>query len=131
MITSSPPPTCSRHPRRWSCCLLLSQSSVPIPVPLSPDPVPAPVRIPAPILQVELLRWVAALAPKPKMATRSPEGDGEASTGGTLQRQAIANTAAAGGDDGELHVDEAEHVPWQVVSPARKPPPPPGPGSDE
>ena len=80
---------------------------------------------------MDLLRWVAALAPKPKMATRSPEGDGEASTGGALQRQAIANTAAAGGDDGELHVDEAEHVPWQVVSPARKPPPPPGPGDDE
>ena len=157
-ITSSPLRTCSRHPRRWSCChalplalplslplslppplsfslaLPLSQSLRPRP-PLA-CPVPAPVRIPAPTLQVELLRWVAALSPKPNMAARprppgSPGGDGEASTGGALQRQAIANTAAAGGDDGELHVDEAEHVPWQVVSPARKPPPPPGPGGDE
>ena len=44
-------------------------------------------------------------------------------TGNHRGRQAIANMAAAGGDDGELHVDEAGHLPWRVVSP-RKPPPP-------
>ena len=44
-------------------------------------------------------------------------------TGNNRGRQAIADMAAAGGDDGELHVDEAAHLPWRVVSP-RKPPPP-------
>ena len=36
------------------------------------------------------------------------------------RRQAIANRAAVGGDDGELRVDEVEPTPWQALSP-RKP----------
>ena len=65
-------------------------------------------------------------------APEQPAPGGEASTDGRRNtssnsnnqgRQAIANMAAAGGDDGELHVDEAQHAPCRVVSP-RKPPPP-------
>ena len=176
-----PCPCLHRYLCPWLCpCPSHPSASLPpvhTPTPPPPSPAPAaPFRIPAPVLQVELLRWVAALAlhahsgrhaprhatprpsapmqplgsqvlaPNPKTVARlrsperhgasaqeQPASSGEAATGGQRHnddngRQTMANMAAEGGDDGELHVDEVEHVPWRVVSP-RKPPPPPGGGA--